>query len=85
MTRPAPADPIAYPPRGMSREEAARYVGVGVTKFETMVASGAMPRPKRIGGRVVWDRIRLDMAFAELPEEGANPIDEILKRARGAA
>ena len=31
-------DPISYPPRGLSRDEAARYVGVGATKFDEMVA-----------------------------------------------
>lgn len=60
---------LAYPPRGMSREEAARYIGVSMTKFDEMVADGRMPRPKRIDGRVVWDRVRLDAAFTDLPEE----------------
>ena len=45
MTAPKP-DPIAYPPRGMSRDEAARYIGAGATKFDEMVADGRMPRPK---------------------------------------
>jgi excisionase family DNA binding protein len=31
----------------MSRDEAARYVGVGATKFDEMVQDGRMPRPKR--------------------------------------
>lgn len=74
-------DAIAYPPRGLSREEAARYVGVGVTKFEQMVADGRMPRPKRIDGRVVWDRLRVEAAFTDLPEERPlNPLDRILER-----
>lgn len=37
-----------------------------------------MPRPKRIGSRVVWDRMRLDVAFGALPgndDEDANPFD----------
>lgn len=73
-------DPLAYPPRGLSREEAARYIGVGATKFDAMVADGRMPRPKRIDGRVVWDRLRIDSAFTDLPEERtANPLDRILK------
>lgn len=67
----APADSIAYAPRGLSRDEAARYVGVGPTKFDEMVSDGRMPRPKRVDARVVWDRIRLDAAFAELPESPA--------------
>jgi excisionase family DNA binding protein len=77
MIRP---DPLAYPPRGLSREEAARYVGVGTTKLEEMVSDGRMPRPKRIDGRVVWDRLRIDAAFTDLPEDGTvNPLDRILE------
>src|SRR5215475_14227879 len=48
---------VPYAPRGLSREEAARYVGVGTTKFDELVKDGRMPKPKRIDGRVVWDRI----------------------------
>ena len=74
-------DPLAYPPRGLSREEAARYVGVGVTKFDEMVSDGRMPRPKRIDGRVIWDRLRIEAAFTDLPEERVlNPLDRILER-----
>ncbi|MBX4955575.1 hypothetical protein [Rhizobium lentis] len=56
-------DAIAYPPRGMSREEAARWIGVSTTKFDEMVKDRRMPRPKRVDGRVIWDRLALDMAF----------------------
>lgn len=74
-------DPLAYPPRGFSREEAARYVGVGVTKFDQMVADGRMPRPKQVDGRVIWDRLKIEAAFTDLPEERAlNPLDRILER-----
>lgn len=62
------ADSISYPPRGMSREEAARYIGIGTTKFDEMVKDGRMPSPKRIDSRVIWDRWKLDRAFSELPE-----------------
>lgn len=77
MTRP---DAVSYPPRGLSREEAARYVGVGVTKFDEMVADGRMPRPKRVDGRVIWDRLRIEAAFSDLPEERpSNPLDRMLR------
>lgn len=69
MTR-ALADSFSYPPRGLSREEAARYIGVGTTKFDEMVKAGRMPKPKRLDGRLVWDRIALDMAFGDIPEDG---------------
>lgn len=67
---------IFYPPRGMSREEAARYIGIGTTKFDQMVKDGRMPKPKRVDGRTIWDRIKLDDAFTRLPDE--NMIDAIL-------
>ncbi|MGY3590131.1 putative DNA-binding transcriptional regulator AlpA [Bradyrhizobium sp. USDA 4341] len=74
-------DAIAYAPRGMSRDEAARYIGVGATKFDEMVVDGRMPRPKRIDGRVVWDRLRLDAAFSDLGEEKTvNPLDRMLPK-----
>jgi excisionase family DNA binding protein len=63
--------PTNLPPRGLSRSQAAEYVGVGATKFDEMVADGRMPKPKRIDGRTVWDRIKLDEAFALLDEDGA--------------
>lgn len=73
-------DAYSYPPRGMSRGEAARYIGVGTTKFDEMVADKRMPKPKRIDGRTVWDRIQLDAAFSDLPDDGVNMIDELLSR-----
>lgn len=60
----------------MSREEAARYVGVGSTKFDELVADRRMPRPKRVDGRVIWDRVQLDAAFTDLPDEKrVSPLD----------
>jgi excisionase family DNA binding protein len=73
-------DSISYAPRGLSRDEAARYVGVGNTKFDEMVADGRMPRPKRVDGRVIWDRLRIEAAFTDLPEDKpTNPLDRMLK------
>lgn len=83
MSRELRPDPLSYPPRGMSREEAARYVGVSATKFDGLVADGRMPQPKRIDGRVVWDRLRLDAAFSEL-DERVNVIDALKGRGRAA-
>lgn len=75
-------DPFAYPPRGMSRVAAARYIGVGTTKFDELVASRQMPRPKRIGGRVVWDRVQLDACFDELTEGAKTPAQMALEKFR---
>lgn len=62
----------------MAREAAARYVGLGTTKFDQMVTDGRMPKPKRIDSRVVWDRLLLDAAFDNIDTEPTNLIDEIL-------
>ncbi len=60
--------------RGMSREVAARYIGIGATKFDEMVLDGRMPQPKRVDGRKVWDRFALDESFEALPSaEEINP------------
>ena len=79
-------DPLAYPPRGMSRDEAARYIGIGTTLFDEMVKDGRMPKAKPINGRKVWDRIALDAAFSDLPADGAeNPFDRLLPANRRSA
>ena len=75
MTRCRPTLPAGVPPRGFSREQAAEYIGLSATKFDQLVADGRMPKPKRIDGRVVWDRLQLDSAFAALPD--GNDRDDI--------
>ncbi len=76
MTRPADILPLSLAPRGLSRVQAAAYVGVGVTLFDEMVADGRMPAPKRINGRYVWSRREIEEAFAALPSaDDANPWD----------
>ncbi len=62
-------------PRGIARVKAAAYIGVGVTKFDEMVADRRMPRPKRIDARKVWDRLELDAAFEALPHDDEDDSD----------
>ena len=69
MTRAADILPLSLAPRGLSRVQAAAYVGVKHTLFDEMVADGWMPAPKRINSRTVWDRLALDEAFAALPSD----------------
>jgi excisionase family DNA binding protein len=77
-------DSLTYPPRGLNREEAARYVGIGTSLFDRLVEEGRMPKPKHIGKRVVWDRLKLDAAFADLDEDaGENSIDRALQMVGG--
>ena len=68
----------SLPPRGLSRVEAAVYIGVSPSLFDQMIADGRMPRPKVINTRRVWDRVKLDLAFEALPDKEAadeNPWD----------
>ena len=59
------------PRRGLSRDEAAMYIGISASKFDELVRDRRMPAPKRIDGRKVWDIRDLDVAFDALP--GENP------------
>jgi hypothetical protein len=68
--------PISLPPRGISREQAAAYVGISPSLFDEMVKDGRMPEPKRINSRTVWDRRLLDLAFDALPGGVNNPADD---------
>lgn len=65
--------PVIAPPskRGLSRVEAAGYIGVGPSTFDRMVLAGEMPSPKRVGTRKIWDLRALDLAFDALPGEDA--------------
>lgn len=68
--------PPSLAPRGLSRGQSAKYVGVGTSKFDEMVKDGRMPQPKRVDGRKIWDRLELDEAFDALPHDNeANPWD----------
>ena len=71
--------PPTLAPRGLSRVEAAAYIGLSTSKFDELVGAGTMPKPKTVGTRKLWDRHALDAAFDALPDEGEkNPWDEAL-------
>lgn len=59
--------PPSLPPRGLSRVQAAEYIGVSPSLFDEMVRDGRMPKAKQINARNVWDARRIDEAFAALP------------------
>jgi predicted DNA-binding transcriptional regulator AlpA len=68
MSRRPDVLPTSLPPRGLSRVQAAAYVGISPTLFDEMVVDGRMPKPVRINARTVWDRVKLDEAFATLSD-----------------
>ena len=73
--RPAPKNKMTprierpIPRRGLSRIEAAIYLGISPSKFDELVRDGRMPAPKWIDSRKVWDIHNLDVAFDALPSE----------------
>jgi len=72
----APILPPTLAPRGLRREEAAAYVGVGASTFDAMVRDGRMPGPKVVGARRVWDLRALDRAFDALPSDGPDELGD---------
>ena len=81
--RPMPKRPAILPPtlapRGLSRTEAAAYIGVSPTLFDHLVRDRRMPPPKRINVRTIWDGKKLDRAFELFPDgdqSDHNPWDD---------
>jgi predicted DNA-binding transcriptional regulator AlpA len=56
-------NPFPQWPRGLRRGLAAEYIGVSLPLWDKMVLEGQMPKPKRIHGRTIWDRVAVDRAF----------------------
>jgi predicted DNA-binding transcriptional regulator AlpA len=76
--RAQPSEYRRITPRGLSRIDAAGYVGVSPSLFDEMVKDGRMPQPIRINSRVVWDAKELDAAFDDLKEQPKiNPWDAL--------
>ena len=63
-------------PRLMPDRLAARYLGIGTTSLREHG-----PQPKRLGGRVLWDRKDLDRWADAL---GGQPLDVPARAAEGA-
>ena len=59
---------LPFVPRGLSRVDASRYIGVSPGTFDKLVEDGTMPKPKHIRARRVWDRAALDNAFTRIGE-----------------
>ena len=73
-TRPA----LPYWPRLMGADLAAKYVGVSRSGFLAQVGK-FWPKPKRIGRRVLYDRVELDEAVDELASEGSRSGDPLME------
>jgi hypothetical protein len=64
------------PRRGLSREEAATYIGVSPSKFDELRKDGRIGSARLIGGRKVWDIYQLDQSFDAFPLEGGDIIED---------
>lgn len=65
------------PIRGLSRSQAAAYIGISASSFDDLVKSGLFPKPVRIKSRTIWDIRQLDEAFDDLGDLDSNPWDGI--------
>lgn len=74
-------DRLSYPPRAMRADRAAAYLAMSTSTFLKLVEEGRLPKAKRLGGIVFWDRLQLD-EFVEHyegePAEPENSIDKLL-------
>ena len=80
MAEPGDVLPRSLAPRGLSRVQAAAYIGVSPSLFDEMVKDGRMPKATAINARKVWDRVKLDEAFAALSDgerDGDDPWDKV--------
>lgn len=62
--------------RGLSRREAAEYIGISESKFADLVRQGRMPAPRKIDRRLIYDRYQIDEAFDNLPTESERILIE---------
>jgi len=75
--RPSSILPDSLPPVGISREQAAAYIGVSATLFDRLINEGIMPDARMLHGRLVWDVTEVAAAFRAIPHrsEPARPLD----------
>lgn len=55
-----------FSPRAMRLPQAAYYLSMSETSFLRLVDDKQMPRPVKIKGMTVWDRLDLDAAFDDI-------------------
>ena len=66
---------IERPKRGLSRVEAAAYLGISPSKFDQLRKSGRIGPPKILDGRKLYAIEMLDEFFDALPDENHDAED----------
>ena len=64
------------PRRGLSRIEAAVYLGISPSKFDELRKSGRIAPPKMLDGRRLYAIEMLDEFFDALPAEGDDAMED---------
>jgi hypothetical protein len=64
------------PRRGLSRVEAAMYLGISPSKFDELRKSGRIAPAKVLDGRKLYAIEMLDEFFDALPVEGDNAVED---------
>jgi hypothetical protein len=64
------------PRRGLSRVEAALYLGISPSKFDELRKSGRIGPPKILDGRKLYAVEMLDDFFDALPAEGDDAMED---------
>jgi predicted DNA-binding transcriptional regulator AlpA len=81
MSRIAKVSKQAIEPRGLSRDDAAAYLGIGATLFDRLVSEERLPKSARLDGRIIWDRRQLDCFLDSLFEEEPVTTSPFAKKA----
>jgi hypothetical protein len=64
------------PRRGLSRVEAAAYIGVSPSKFDELRKANRIAPPKVLDGRLIFTTERLDEFLDALPDENQTDSNE---------
>jgi predicted DNA-binding transcriptional regulator AlpA len=72
------ADELAYPPRAMRADRAAAYLSMSTSTFLKLVDERKLPQPKRLGGIVFWDRLKLDEFIDYFDSDDGNELERAL-------
>ena len=68
--------PISLPPYGLTRPQAAEFVGLKLAKFDCEVKAGNLPQPVRFGRSVVWTTRTLQEALDKMSGHTAEAYRE---------
>lgn len=65
---------IAIPPMFLAKPDAAKYLSLSVSTFESLVAADDLPKPRQLSkGRVAWLREELESWGRERPVSNLLP------------